>query len=337
MGEKPGERICGKSGRRRRTRFPKGSADVRLREFFRDNERFADVFNSFLFQGTNRIAPEELQEMDTNVSASILSRELQEVLKRTRDIVKFDSHGTCYRILGIEHQQHIHYAMPLRTMIYDSLTYLRHAEGIGRRNRKDRRYRTVDEFLSGMRKGDRLIPCYTMVIYWGEEKWDGPRSLGDMMEFGGRGGNAAHFQDYGPAALICVNELEEYPFQNTDVFQLFQAVHELYKNAGRQMPETLESVGVMTAYTAAAITGTTKELRRALADTGQEGKERVDMCKAFQRALKEERAEGRVEGKVEGQAEMAGRLIKEGVAPETVRKSTQLSEKEWAEVMKSLA
>ncbi len=71
MGEKPGERICGKSGRRRRTRFPKGSADVRLREFFRDNERFADVFNSFLFQGTNRIAPEELQEMDTNVSASI--------------------------------------------------------------------------------------------------------------------------------------------------------------------------------------------------------------------------------------------------------------------------
>ena len=37
-----------------------------------------------------------------------------------------------------------------------------------------------------------------------------------------------------------------------------------------------------------------------------------------------------------GQAEMAGRLIKEGVAPETVRKSTQLSEKEWAEVMKSL-
>ena len=69
------------------------------------------------------------------------------------------------------------------------------------------------------------------------------------------------------------------------------------------------------------------------------------MCKAFQRALKEERVEGRAEGraegiaegKVEGQAEMAGRLIKEGVAPETVRKSTQLSEKEWAEVMKSLA
>ena len=71
-------------------------------------------------------------------------------------------------------------------------------------------------------------------------------------------------------------------------------------------------------------------------DMYQEEKERVDMCKAFQRALKEERAEGRVEGKVEGQAEMAGRLIKEGVAPETVRKSTQLSEKEWAEVMKSL-
>src|SRR5699024_10896867 len=147
--------------------------------------------------------------------------------------------------------------------------------------------RTVDEFLSGMRKGDRLIPCYTMVIYWGEEKWDGPRSLGDMMEFGGRGGNAAHFQDYGPAALICVNELEEYPFQNTDVFQLFQAVHELYKNAGRQMPETLESVGVMTAYTQAAITGTTKEIRKAVADTGQGDKEAVDKDKQQQGAEKD--------------------------------------------------
>ena len=40
---------------------------------------------------------------------------------------------------------------------------------------------------------------------------------------------------------------------------------------------------------------------------------------------------------MEGQAEMAGRLIKEGVAPETVRKSTQLNEKEGAEGMKSLA
>ena len=72
-------------------------------------------------------------------------------------------------------------------------------------------------------------------------------------------------------------------------------------------------------------------------DMYQEEKERVDMCKAFQQAMKEERVEGRAEGKVEGRAEMAGRLIKEGVAPEAVRKSTQLSEKEWAEVMKSLA
>ncbi len=44
------------------------------------------------------------------------------------------------------------------------------------------------------------------------------------------------------------------------------------------------------------------------------------MCKAFQQAMKEERVEGRAEGKVEGRAEMAGRLIKEGVAPETVKK-----------------
>ncbi len=35
-------------------------------------------------------------------------------------------------------------------------------------------------------------------------------------------------------------------------------------------------------------------------------------------------------------AEMAGGLIKEGVAPETVKKCSQLCEEKWEEVMKSL-
>ena len=82
-------------------------------------------------------------------------------------MVKFSGDGTCYRILGMEHQQHIHYAMPLRTMIYDSLSYLRQAEEISRRNHREKAWGDRDEFLSGLKKDDRLIPCYTAVLYCG--------------------------------------------------------------------------------------------------------------------------------------------------------------------------
>ena len=39
-----------------------------------------------------------------------------------------------------------------------------------------------DEFLSKMKKTDRLHSVLTICIYYGETPWDGPRSLIDMLE-----------------------------------------------------------------------------------------------------------------------------------------------------------
>ena len=33
---------------------------------------------------------------------------------------------------------------------------------------------TNEEFLSGLRKGDKLIPIITAVVFLGDEPWDGP-------------------------------------------------------------------------------------------------------------------------------------------------------------------
>ena len=38
------------------------------------------------------------------------------------------------------------------------------------------------EFLSGFKKEDKLVPIITAVIYLGEEPWDGPRSLFDILD-----------------------------------------------------------------------------------------------------------------------------------------------------------
>ena len=45
--------------------------DVLLKDFWRSNERFADLFNAVMFQGEEVLRAEELQEMDTDVSGII--------------------------------------------------------------------------------------------------------------------------------------------------------------------------------------------------------------------------------------------------------------------------
>lgn len=58
--------------------------------------------------------------------------------------------------MGIESQQHIHYAMPLRHMVYDAMSYLKEYQEITRRYKKEKEKTIEDEFLSKMRKEDRL-------------------------------------------------------------------------------------------------------------------------------------------------------------------------------------
>ena len=45
--------------------------DVILKDFWRQNDRFADLFNAVVFQGKEVLKPEALQESDTDVSVLI--------------------------------------------------------------------------------------------------------------------------------------------------------------------------------------------------------------------------------------------------------------------------
>lgn len=83
----------------------------------------------------------------------------------------------CYVILGLENQSKIHYAMPLRHMIGDAFSYLKEYKELEAKNKKYKNYKTKHEFLSKFQKTDRLHPIVTICIYYGEDEWDGPRSL----------------------------------------------------------------------------------------------------------------------------------------------------------------
>lgn len=117
--------------------------------------------------------------------------------------------------------------MPLRHIIYDAMGYLKEYQEITRNyKRLDVKSSDPDEFLSKMRKEDRMHPIITLTIYTGEKAWDGPCSLKDMIvempkEI------AAVFSDY-KMNLLEVRDSAGYVFQNEDVQSAFEITREVF-------------------------------------------------------------------------------------------------------------
>lgn len=62
--------------------------DVVLKDFWRENHRFADLFNGVCFHGKEILQPDSLEELDTEVSGIIQMKDYKETLTRARDVVK---------------------------------------------------------------------------------------------------------------------------------------------------------------------------------------------------------------------------------------------------------
>lgn len=81
------------------------------------------------------------------------------------------------------------YIMPWRIMEYDCREYekqIRKIQGANCRAEEQYRegiYANAGERLWRYRQEDRIAPVYTICLYHGQEKWDGPRRLKDMMDF----------------------------------------------------------------------------------------------------------------------------------------------------------
>lgn len=97
-----------------------------------------------------------------------------------------------YILFGSELQTRIHYAMRVRDMTYTSINYSAQADEARRSYKKDKGAITTEgeevrikltreEFLSGFRKTDKLIPIVSAVIYLGADKWDAPTTLHEML------------------------------------------------------------------------------------------------------------------------------------------------------------
>ena len=199
--------------------------DVILKNYWNDNNQFADFVNTYLYNGQNVVSSDELKELDTDMSSLVEYKDVIDSEKGARDVIKIaklsNLTGISFIIIGIENQEYIDYAMPLRAYMYDAINYKKQLRTFSK-SIKNTKGLTKDEFLSRIRKTDTLTPVYTIVIYYGEKPWDGPKSLHEM--FGpSHKDNLSYINDYHLNLLeVRNNNLIFHNKNNIDFFKILK-------------------------------------------------------------------------------------------------------------------
>ena len=264
--------------------------DVKAKEFLRNPENFADAFNYYLFDGEQVIKGSDLEEKDAEELLFAGMPRRSRAYQRQRDLlrgctIKSDGRMT-YVLLGIESQSKLHYAMPVRNLLYDALDYAAQVKSISDQHDKSGDRLNPDEFLSGIAAEDRIIPVITLVIYWGDSKWDAPTKLSDMFtDTDDR--LKDYISDYS-INLITPHDIKDFNKFHSELGEVLEIIKrqreenlpdKLIKEKGSDWTMSRSAVEMIGEYTNTGISsGSTRE-------------DRVEMKNAFQ--LLEERGEKR--------------------------------------------
>ena len=120
------------------------------------NDVFADIVNVLLFNGRQVVKEDEL----TAETPRSLYKADGMLHEQERDVAKFwNNTNVRIALYGLENQTDIDVDIPLRIMSYDGAAY------------RDQ--------LNGQKK---RYPVVTLVLYFGEKRWDSPRSLLERLE-----------------------------------------------------------------------------------------------------------------------------------------------------------
>ncbi len=293
-----------------------GVADKETKAYMRENEIFADAFNFFLYDGAQKIQPGLLRELDTTELAQLPGtdeKQLSEVIQKYRDVLKaaviMQDEKASYLLLGIENQTDVHYAMPVRNMLYDVIQYQKQVSELAADHREHRAElkMTDAEYLSGFLKTDKLLPVITLVIHFSAAEWDGAKSLHEMMEWPDVR-LKEYVQDYKihliDPAKIRPEEFEKFSTSLREVLEYIKCskdkkkLRKLVENNPRMTME------VNAARVIQAVTGTKFRI--------SEETEVVDMCQAIDEMMADSREDGMKQGVEKGKFEALSNLLKKG-------------------------
>jgi len=142
--------------------------DITQKLLFDIKEVFADIINGIVFQGQQVVKPDELENARTESQLKMADG----IHEQERDVAKrWLRHGVSIALLGLENQTTADREMPFRVMGYDGANY---KEQVVRR-------------AAARRKNEPMSPFYpvlTLVLYFGPEHWNGPRTLKECLPKG---------------------------------------------------------------------------------------------------------------------------------------------------------
>lgn len=234
---------------------------------------------------------------DTESSQIVQEKELLSTLSRSRDVVKRYQNGIDLVLVGIEDQMKIHYAMPVRCMLYDALGYTRQCKQIEESHKKKKELKGSEAFLSGIKKEDKIHLIITLVIYYGEEKWDGATTLTDLLKIPEEWKEFVN--DYKMFLIEMRNE-NKWEFQNKDNDIFFAIVKEALgkkKLDLKEFKKRYEDRKVDKETLAAISVLLGKQTLLEYAQKSEKGE--MSMCTALDNLEKEAREEGVIIGVIE--------------------------------------
>lgn len=269
--------------------------DIGWKKFFSDKRRYADIINGIGCAGKQVVKDNDLLEVDGQTRKG-----------KARDLLCRSAFGVNFALIGIENQEAIDYALPLRNMGYDLAEYEKQMGVLRKEVRENREGLSSGEYLYGFRKRDKLKPVITIVLYSGVEPWDGPTSLHEILDFREIPNSLRGMTPNYGINVIEIRKLEHTEIFQTDVRQVFDFIRctedknrlrELVENDEYYQNMDEEAFDVVVMYT------NLRELVHAKDYRGKDGK--VDMCTAIREMMEDSRQEGLEEGLKQG--------IKEGM------------------------
>ena len=306
-----------------------GNIDIVTKHYLEDSRIFADAFNYFIYDGKPVIQPEQLRPLDAVATAT---PDGETPVQKTRDLLKclvaMEDDNRAYAILGLENQSDVHYAMPVRNLLYDALTYQKQVRDIADKHRADRDSATGAEFLSGFHKEDKLTPVITLVIYFGANYWDGPTSLHEMMKLEETDEALKSMIDDYKIKLITPAQIKAEDFEkfHTNLRQVMEFIK--YSKDKENMAQLMRS-DAYRSIDAAAVNVIEHCTHLKLKPYIKNEKGDVDMCEAWDEMKKDCKAEGMQAGLQEGlqkkAAEIAKSMLQENnISHETIAKCSGL-------------
>ena len=274
--------------------------DITSNQYLQDKARIADLLNTAVLRGKRLVRPENIQEWNPVNTAA----------QKYRDILNKVIFGCHAIFIGIENQDKLHYAMPVRTMGYDYSRYRAQYETIKKSHKQQKDLKTSEEYLSGFSLQDSLEAVITIVVYYGEEPWRGPRCLKDLLNLEEIPEELLDYINDYPLHIIEAAHFEAPELFETDLKLVFGCLkyqnhpdrfQQFLQQNRRNFQELAEDAyDMIAAFCHAA---QLKDLKHtaAISEDNTEGGN-VNMCKAIDELERRAREEGIALGEKRGEA-----------------------------------